>query len=268
MKTIILNSSNIVGGQNNQLVYAFPQGAVNFQGNRIGLSSLSIYYSWPNINPGNGGWSYTWIDGTVINITLPAGFYDVKAMNAYLQSKMVENNHYLVDSAGNFVYYLELATNATFYAVQINSYPVPTALPVGWTKPGAWAFPGVARTPQLTITTLSPLLGIAAGNYPPAPQATAYSILSTVAPQITPVQSVLMSCSLINNDLSVPSNLFYSFSPNNVEYGSIVSVVPSEPVMSYIQDGQYASFQIRFFDQSLNPLTILDPNMVLLLQIL
>lgn len=266
MKTIILNSSNIVGGQNNQLVYAFPQGAVTFKNNRIGLSSLSIYYSWPNINSSNGGWSYTWVDGTVVDITLPPGFYDVKAMNAYLQSKMVDNSHYLVDSAGNFVYYLELATNATFYAVQLNSYPVPTALPVGWTKPGAWAFPGVARTPQLTIGSLSPLLGITADIYPLVPQATAYSILSTVAPQITPVSSVLMSCSLINNDLSVPSNLLYSFSPN-VGYGSLISVVPSEPVMSAIQDGQYANFQIRFFDQDLNPLTILDPNMVLLLQI-
>lgn len=266
MKTLILNSTHLVGSDNNVLTYNFPAGSVHFKDNKIGLGRLSMYYSWENVTSSNGGWSYTWTDGTVVSCILPAGFYTVSDMNAYLQSIMISNGHYLKNSSGENVFYLELVTNSVYYTVQLNSYAVPTSLTTGWTNPGSWTLPTTAKTPQLTISTLSALIGITAGTYPSTTQSTNYSTQSTTTPQITPVQSVIMTCSLISNPLSNPTNLFYSFSPD-VTYGSLLNIEPSKSCPNDIKDGAYNQLTIRFYDQTFTALKIKDPNIVLLLEI-
>lgn len=266
MKTLILNSTHLVGSDNNVLTYNFPTGSVQFKDNKVGLGRLSMYYSWENVSSTNNAWSYTWIDGTVVTADLPAGFYTVSDMNAYLQSIMISNGHYLKSSTGGNVFYVELTTNAVYYTVQLNCYAVPTSLSTGWTNPGTWSLPTTAKTPQATISTLSSLIGISAGTYPSITQSSNYSTQSTSTPQITPVQSVLIACSLISNPLSNPTNLMYSFSPN-VTYGSLLSIEPAKSVLNDIQDGAYNQITIRFYDQTFTPLKIKDPNIVLLLEI-
>lgn len=269
MKTIILNSSNIDSTNNNVFRYKFPAGSAHFQNNRIGLSRISLYYSWENISSTNNKFSYTWVDGTSVSVTLPAGFYTVDDINSYMQSVMVTNTHYLVNSSGDYVYYLELVTNSTYYAVQLNSYPVPNALPSGWSNPGVWALPASAKTPQFTVPTsnsITSIIGFSSGTYPSATQSTNYSKTSDSTPQVTPTQSLVMTCNLINNKLSIPADLMYSFSPN-VTYGSLIIVDPPQPIMNDIRDGSYQDLVIRFYDQDLSPVTIKDKNVVILLQI-
>lgn len=269
MRTLILNSSNISSTSgNNVLTYTFPQGSVTFKSNKVGLQAVSLYYSWQNVSA-SISWSYKWVDGVTYPMTLPAGFYAVSDFNSFIQATMYANGHYLVNSSGSNVYYLELQTNSVYYSVQLNSYAVPTALPSGWSKPSSatWSFPASATTPQLIIPSgLSSLLGITTGTYPSVSQTTNYSHLSDTTPQITPVQSVVMTCSLINSRYSNPATLLTCFSPN-VTYGSLISVTAHQPVMNEIQDGSYTSFMLQFFDQSLNSLAIKDSNLVVLLVI-
>jgi len=62
MKTIVLNSTNLVNnGLNNQFVYVFPN-SVNIKNSYIAVASVAIYYSWFNISAslGNNSFSYTW----------------------------------------------------------------------------------------------------------------------------------------------------------------------------------------------------------------
>ena len=62
MKTIVLNSSNLVNnGLNNQFVYVFPN-SVNIKNSYISVASVAIYYSWFNISTalGNNNFSYDW----------------------------------------------------------------------------------------------------------------------------------------------------------------------------------------------------------------
>ena len=47
--TIVLNSSNIVGIDNNTMVYDFPS-SVNFKNHKVAVESISINYSWYNIS--------------------------------------------------------------------------------------------------------------------------------------------------------------------------------------------------------------------------
>eukprot|EP00952_Eustigmatos_sp_NYUAD-ZCMA_P003085 13407-Eustigmatos_ZCMA.PRE.1 len=77
---------------------------------------------------------------------------------------MVSNGHYLTDSNGDYVYYIEFQENSVYYAVQLNCYYVPTALPSGYSNPASMTFPATNKTPQVVIpsTNIQDVLGITA----------------------------------------------------------------------------------------------------------
>jgi len=272
MKTLVINGTDVVSGDNSRYVYTFPVSAT-FDNHEVAVSSLSLYYSWFNITSTltNNTFSYTWPVGAVtISVTVPNGFYTCAQLNAYLQSVMITNNHYLINSTGDYVYYLELVENSSVYGIQFNSYPIPTVLPAGYTAPAGWTgYPAVASTPQLTIpsTNIRYILGFNAGTYPAVVQATNYSKTSDFTPQFSPVQSCLVSCSLVNNTLAVPPNIIYAFAPTDVTFGSIIS--PSIPslIWNEVTVGTFPNFQIQFLDQNYNALPINDTNLVVVLSI-
>ncbi len=272
---IILNSSNVQSNSNNsKYVYNFPAGSVRFAGSKVAVASISMYYSWYNITSANGNntLSYTFptfVGSTTVSITIPDGFYSISELNSYLQSVMITNGHYLVDSGGDYVYYLELVTNGTYYSIQYNSFPVPTALPVGYSNPAAMTFPVVASTPLLIVpsTTFQNIIGFDAGTYPSVFQATTYSKLSDFTPQVSPVQSLLLSCTLLNNKYSSPGTILYSMTNEGVGFGELINSRPVELAFIPIQDGNYSSFEVQFLDQSYNSLVIQDSNLVITLLI-
>ena len=162
MLPLILNSNNVVdNGNNDTMIYKFPAGAVTFNRNVIAISSISLYFSWFNITSAttnseynNNSYEYVWYGSTgasTYTVTMPDGYYEISDINAYLQSVLVSNGHYLTDSSGNYVYYLQLEVNQTEYAVQFNSYPIPSSLPSGYSNPASMSFPSADTTPQITI---------------------------------------------------------------------------------------------------------------------
>jgi len=281
MRTIILNSSNVVpNGFNDTYKFDFPQGAVTFKEDQIAVESISIYYSWFNITSAttssqynNNSFQIVWYNGgpTTYDVVLPDGYYEITDINAFLQYFCVQNDLYLIDGSGNYVYYLELQLNPTYYAVQLNAFPIPTALPGGWSAPPGWpGFPAVATTPQLVIpanNNFGKVVGFNAGTYPTPVSSSTSSTLSQNPPQVTPINSLLMTCSLLNNSYAVPNTLIYAFSPVNTRFGSLINI--QTPTLSFIDiyDGTYNYLQIQFFDQNLNRIYINDPNVVLLLVI-
>ena len=264
---IILNSSCLVSGTSNVYRYSFPQGSVKFQDSKICLSSIAIYYSWFNISVVNNNNSFQFLypTGITYTVTIPTGFYSIVDLNSYLQQYLISNGLYLVDSSGKNVYYLEFITNSSFYAVQFNAYPIPTSLPVGWTNPGGMVFPASAWTPKLIIlpNAFRSTIGFVTGSYPSVDTLTNYSMLSSVTPQVSTVQSVIVGCSLLNNRYSNPSTILYSFTPNGVEFGSLIQSSPTQYSFIDIQDGNYSSFDVIFYDQSFNALQINDTNLVI-----
>jgi hypothetical protein len=276
MKTLIVNGTNVVSGTNNaSYKYDLPNG-VEFKNQQLAVASINMYYSWPNITTAttNGGYdnnsfTYTWVDGTTKTVTMPDGFYDVSTLNAYLQSQMVANTHYLTNASSEYVYYLEFKENTSRYAVQLNSYAVPGTLPTSWTKPGTWALTNA--TPQVTILTTNnfyKVIGFTASAtaYPTPVQTTTYSHISDFTPQVTPVSSVIMTCSIVDNKYSIPDNIVYSFAPT-VTYGSQIQIQPSEFTWVDIQDGQCNSLTVTFLDQDKDRLPIQDSNLVILFSI-
>ena len=87
---------------------------------------------------------------------------------------------------------------------------MPISLPVGWTQPSTWlGYPTVASTPQLIISSNSfgLLIGYLPGTYPAAIQAINYSTVSNTTPNGSPISSLIIQCSLVSNDITMPSNI-------------------------------------------------------------
>jgi len=126
-KTIILTTANIEENSNNtKLVYNFPSGGYSFKNDMIAVLFIYQYFSTFNITSsyGNNTFSYVWFDGVEYNITIPDGYYEISDLNVYFQSIMIANTHYMTNSAGQFIYFLEFIVNTSRYAVQIYSYPL------------------------------------------------------------------------------------------------------------------------------------------------
>tara|TARA_R110000765_G_scaffold268601_2_gene367591 strand:- start:4878 stop:5828 length:951 start_codon:yes stop_codon:yes gene_type:complete len=151
MRTIVFNRSNIIpDGNNNQLVYRFPN-SVKFKDSYIAVSQVNMYYSWLNISTelGNNTFAYNFWDGTAAapitytthTIVIPDGLYQIEAINFYLQSRMIALGTYLIDNNQNNRYPIELQINPTAYAVQINTYSFPDPLTGGLVKPATWTYP-------------------------------------------------------------------------------------------------------------------------------
>ena len=224
--TLILNQNNIVENSgNSSFLYNFPQGGYQFKDQFIAVQQISLYNSTFNISSANqnNSFSYIWVDGTVVNITLPDSYLGITEINAYMQSVMVDNGHYLI-SGTSYVYLLEIVVNPSRYADQINSYLISSTIATNnsWTLPpsATWVLPTDDICPMFVVpnTNFQQLIGYTAGNYPnsviagtpPAQtQTPAYtstqSFLSSTAPQIVPQPYYLCICTLVNNRLAIPS---------------------------------------------------------------
>jgi hypothetical protein len=270
MRPIVLNSTNVVSGSNNSKYRFRFASTTSFKNDQIALSNINIYFSWFNITTqyNNNFFQYIWTDGGggyTYDVLVPDGAYEISTLNAYFQFIMVQNGHYLVDDQKNYVYYAEIVLNPTYYAVEIKTYPLPTALPSGWTNPAGVMFPAVASTPQVIIpaTNIRTLLGFDAGTYPSAVQSTAYNVLSQNTPQVATVQSVILLCSLLNNTLTNPNTFLYSIAPSNTQFGQLISVAVPELIFTDIVSGSYDSFEITLVDQNYVPLVVKDNNLII-----
>ena len=272
--TLVLNSSNAInsGGYYNSFQYNFINGGFQvLNDSEICLTQLTIPYSWSNVNSifyNNASFQYRWIVGstpTTFTINLPTGFYSLTQINQYLQSQMIANGTYLIDSGGNFVYYISITSNPTYYTNQIVCFPVPTSLPSGYTQPSGFAgYPSIASTPQLVIlnNNFGSLIGYTDGSYPPVVQSTSYSTLGNTLPNGSPVNSVIVRCSLVFNKVVNPTDIIDSF-PISGSFGSNLNYIPNFEKMVKIKKGTYSSLVISLFDQNLNPLPSIDPNVLI-----
>jgi len=283
MNTIVLNQSNIVGTGNNTLTYKFPN-SILFDNHEVAVQSISMYYSWMNINSSplaNNTFTYSWIVGvtsTTYTVTIPDGLYEIAQINSYLQFRMIQNGTYLINSAGQNVYYAELLIESTRYAVNLITYPVPTTLPTGWTAPlaniqsGSLAFVGYPTTtfnPVVTIPAKFNLIMGYTSGFATAVNTgvnTILSYFSSVAPQVQPIPSLLVTCSNVDNRYSIPNNVIYSV-VSDVAFGELISVKPNEYCWAGLLKGTQSQITIKFIGNDFSSISILDPNITIILVI-
>lgn len=275
---IILTSRNIVPNTNNSvMVYRFPN-SVQFNNHEIAVSSLQMYYAWQNINNStlrNNVFTYTWENAvnfqTTNTITIPSGLYEIGDLNFFAQYTMITNGHYLVNAAGQNVYYFEWIVNPTRYAIQLNTYQFPTALPAGFTNPAGVVFPAATFKPQVaTPANFNLIVGFANTFISDRDLGLAYpatdSYLSTVSPQVQPNPTLLITSSNIDNKYASPSSVIYSITPV-VAIGEQIVDKPPEFSWNKMIGGTYAELRITLTGSDNGPIIILDPNMTVILAI-
>jgi hypothetical protein len=198
---------------NNTFAYNFGRTIWTSSDTKVSLSNFSVPFSWYNISKAlqNNLIGYTWFDGNTYTtpgtyggiqepifpaapdywgrffpLTIPDGYYDIPALNAFLQFSMIQNGHYMIDNNNNYVYFLELVENPTSYRVQVNSYQLPNnGVPSGWSAgpstnvaiTGAYPTPQLMLFPQNNISNLFTLTGFTQINLVPGWTAPSGSIV-------------------------------------------------------------------------------------------
>jgi hypothetical protein len=99
------------------------------------------------------------------------------------------------------------------------------------------------------------------------PQNTSYTTISkdyNLIPNLSPSNVYTVLCNIVNNNISTPSNVLYSFTPNTT-YGSNINVSVNEMLFVNIVEGNYNQLILELYDEFNNPLLILDENIVITL---
>lgn len=270
-----LNVSNIISnGFNNSLRFSFGGSAANFNNVEVSVDSIQLYNSQCNISASqysNNTFSIimpTAATTSVININLDEGIYNYDNINQFVQSKLIAAGAYLISTDGSYVYYVQIMANSTYYSCQINLSPVPTSLPVGWSRPatglysaGGSGLPSTAYCPQITIASgFDKIVGFNPATYPSTQQTTTQSLLSQFCPQINPVSSYVVRCSLINNPYTNPPDIMTSFSTRGTSAGQVIEVIPSEHTWFPVSNGARSYIDITIVDQYQRFVKFKDPQ--------
>jgi len=278
--TLILNNRNIIGSNNNTFQYNFKNNGFSIPvGSEISVSSIQLPYSWYNVSTfyQNQNFRIIWptIDASQTinyNIVLDNGFYTVNDIQNFIEQFCIANNLYLINANGDYVYYINLNYNLTAYKIQLILEPVPVSLPVGYTSPvGFPAFPtnSGGRTPRFQVLDdlYGRLIGFNVGISPPATITTvSYDKLSDYTSLGSNVNSIIVRCNVISNDVSMPSDILDSFGiPTGSNFGSNIVYEPSFQKWVTIREGTYSSMILNVQDQDFNDIKILDPNTVITL---
>ena len=278
--TLVLNSSIVSNtSTNTSFKYNFIQGGFQVKDMEMCVSSITLPYSFYNVSSYYNNRTFSLVfptaaTTTTINVILPEGFYTVTDINSYIQQVCIDYGAYLIDSTGNYVYYQQLVYNATYYAVQLLLFLVPTTLPTGYSYATAGAsgsiyttsakLPTTAYVPRFSLASsgsIATIIGFAAGaTYPSAVSTTSQSLSSTLVPVGSTVNSLILQCSLVYNPCTVPSDVLDSMPIKDTSFGSNITYDPSFEKYVSLSNGTFNNFTFSFRDQNLNEIYARDPN--------
>lgn len=191
---------------------------------------------------------------------------------------MIAAGAYLVTTSGSYWYPLQVSANSALYACQIDfalCYNSATGIPAGWSYPssGLWTaagtLAGTSYTAQITIPTgMSSIMGISPASYPPSLNYTStYTITSNITPQINPISSYFLTCSLVNNPTMINPTILTSFTNRGTTIGQLISVEPPEYAWISVPDQSINVIRMGIIDQSYNPVQLRDPQITIMLLI-
>jgi hypothetical protein len=275
--TLCLNSSNVVAGSfNTTFRYTFIGGNFRTDDCEICISQSTLPYAWYNIsaNYGNNTFSLIFPTGATtqtIAVTLPDGYYTVNDIQNYIQTVCITNKFYLITSSGSYVYPFLLAYSSTYYKVQLICSTIPNAADMatlGYTQPaGAPALPAVTTGVQFVCGTIAPVIGFVNGTtYPAVATSSSQNFLSSSTPLGSNVNSLIFRCSLVDNNVTMPSDILDGC-PIDTPFGTNIIYAPSFEKWVKMKNGCYSSLTFTIMDQNFNQIYSVDPNVAITLMI-
>jgi hypothetical protein len=276
--TLILNSSNIIGSNNNIFQYNFINSGFYIpEGSEISISSVQIPYSFYNVSSfyDNRKFTIRWPVGasfTDYNVVLDEGFYTINDIQNFIQNFCITNSLYFIDANGDYIYFIYLAYNITAYKIQLIVSPVPTVALTPATVIVPSGFPTRpttnASTPLFIVNDnrFGSLLGFNIGTYPSAFQSSSFNRVSDYTPKGSNINSIVIRANVVENSVTMPSDILDSFGiPLGSQFGSNINYEPSFQKWVSIRSGNYTSMIITIQDQDYGDMKILDPNSIITL---
>jgi hypothetical protein len=273
---IVINSTHYVQNSGNQFIYKLLTPKNFPPGSKLSLLSFSLYNQTFNITStyNNNTFSIIWL-GTTYNFVIPSGYYAVSDINAYIQYCLLQNNLYVTTSQSTPYYFIAAVANSIQYSAQISVIPIPTAAnatTLGYTKPSGatWSWPSIATTPQIVLSAgLGEILGFSSTmlTLPAVVKSTNQSFLSNQTPILSPIYSYLISCNLLNSSMSIFNQLMFQVPLGGTGFGDLLTYNATMQMELDIHPGVYSQIQITFNDQNYNPLSLIDPELTLILLI-
>ena len=147
-------------------------------------------------------------------------------------------------------------------------------MPSGWSQPSNWnGYNSNGYTPALdfegnlfysiTNSTLGDLLGfdytVSYGSLPTVDT----SYLSNKTPKGSNINSIIARCSLVNNNVTNPSDILDSFPISDALFGSNINFYNNLEKWVSIAPGSYSSFNITFVDQDLYEIVLRGSNVLI-----
>ena len=270
---LLLNSSNVSNGNNTVYSYNFINGSFTIEeGAEICVSQIVIPYSFFNLNKGlynNTNFQFV-INGQTYSLTIPNGFYSTSDINNYLEQYCITNGIYCTNNSnGNYVFFIYLYTNATYYANQFIVSPVIPNNTAGYTFPSNYinATGSPFACPQIIFPAtggLNSILGFTAGTYPSITSTTnQLNFLSNTTPNATPINSIVVRTNLCNNDCASPSDILDTLSISGVSFGQNITYTPNYEKWINCSYGTFSNFFVYFQDQNLNQIQAQDNNVLI-----
>ena len=255
---------------------------------------------------GNNVLGYAIPNSTIVkyySTNLADGFYTLTSLNSALQALQISNGHYWVAS-GVYYYPLSLSVNSVLYTNTITATTIPTSANIttvfgsGATS-GSWngGYPTTLLSTYNFASLFIPqnfsignILGFVGGSSIPAlPTAmtlngTFYPTLGVTgsasqtiignsltsppffAPSGSSVNGIIVRCNLVDNSVTGNSDIMDSF-PITTTYGSNLNYQSQIENWRKMKSGKYQNLTVYFQDQNLNPLRMLDNNVLITLLI-
>jgi hypothetical protein len=280
---LILNSSNVIGTNKTTYRFSFSNGSYTINpDSEICIATIQMPFSFFNVNSGlynNNKIQYIWNTATpqTFTLTLTNGYYNVSDIQNALEQSMIQNGCYLYNSTtGNNYYFIQIISNATYYANQIILFPPPISLGTvssGYSVPSNWAGyaatgpDGTGYTPQVQFPSsgsVNQILGFTAGaKYPPSLNDKSSNYLSTITPNLATINSIIVQCSLVNNKASFPSTILDSFPIGDTSFGYNINYLPTYEKWIQVMGGTYQFLDIVFTDQNFGQIQANDSNVLI-----
>lgn len=266
---ITINSTHFKQG--NVYEYDLQTGHHFPEGSTVNLHSLFLYNSTYNISSelGNNTMSIEWMDGSVLNLVIPDGYYSVDDLNEYLKNEMFNADMYGTRSNGQeLLTYIRFVTNPIQYKNQILIYYVPTSseassLSISKPSTASWNFPATRKLPKLTINpNLRKYFGMSTrtifGNE--TDQTRNYDYLSDVTPTISDTFAIVVACNLVSNSYNSVNEVIGQI-PINKSFGSLLEYInTSGNGKLNIATRNVSKIIVRLFNQNLQALEFKDKD--------
>jgi len=254
------------------------KNSIRFEANaKLSMESFHMYNSFFNIKQeyGNNVLIYKWIDGTSYTFTIPDGYYEVAALDYFVKQECIKNNLYVHNSDNSeYLFFHAFETDVNTYTNKINIIFFPDKAlftSLGYHLPDnaswlSWINTGTNWNSklmiQLNIGGLNSYFGMSSNLFPKLVDSVAknYYYKSDITPNLLHVNSLTLTCNLLDSPYNIESEYLTSIRINN-EFGGMISCNYSMDTRYTIRKGSYSEFTIRLLDENFLPFNIVDPNM-------